>query len=238
MEPLSLMQYDRTKIPNLHENATKYFIIYSPFRLEGSNEKFLCQLSDTIKNVKCIQLDYIEFPNNIIPTENKTFFVVEDDYANYNTPSMFSYSFPKIFYTAQQTAALLQSELNTWSPGGYTYTVSVDTSNYFIITSTGQFSISGTLLVNIGFLDLVTIDNFYPSPVPNHCTPLTDNLRSLQPVLFRYMGVAISISPFSSETVINAKHYIRPTTFICPLTTNYGEMQFYYNNAPLICFDF
>jgi len=210
----------------------KYVDIYSAYRPLDPNEtvnNFTCILSKPLYNVKSIGLDYCFFSNNICVFEYSVFKWTENGYpAPTGVAPIISFTFPQnTFLTPAQSAAYIESNMNSLSPGGYTYTVTVDSSGYYNFTSTGNFSIyclNPNCAYFIGLTEVADGRQIYGPSVPQFSTPLGTALKPNWPCFNRSAGVSIELEGFSSNVQSNCT-YNPSFQFIVPITTNYGDVQ-------------
>ena len=212
--------------------AHKYFTVYSGYRPVGEPipEEFSCELTQPLLDCKEIKLDFVQFPNCIVPLEGLTFSWVENSY----TDPVTSFTFPSTFLTSPQIVAYIQSEMTSLSPNSYVYTVTLDTTTSIITwASTGSFSLYTQGITTSGYnLGLNQISDgrlIYPG-VPAYFSPLASSYISPWPVFNREWGVAIHVRPWSSDTCSNDT-YLDTHQFVVPITSNYGDIQYFELNS-------
>ena len=220
--------------PDIPYKFADIYSAYRPLPAEETVNNFTCILSKPMYNIKSIGLDYCAFANNICVFERTVFEWTEDNYpAPTGTGTITSFGFPlNTFFTPAQAAAYIQTNMNTLSPSGYTYTVSIDSSGYYNFTSTGTFSIYCYNLNSGFFIGLTEIADgrqIYGDTVPRFCTPLGTSLRPEWPCFNRPWGISIELEGFSSNVQGNCT-YSPSFQFIVPITTNYGEMQEFFRS--------
>lgn len=204
----------------------KYFTVYSGYRPIGelNPEEFSCELTQPLLDVREIRLDYVQFPNCIVPLEGLTFSWAEDSYVDPLT----TFSFPDTFMSPLQTLTYIQTQMNTLSPAGYTYTLSLDgTTGIITWASTGPFTLyEGGITTsgyNFGLNQIADGRNIYPG-VPQYYTPLGVSFTAPWPLFNREWGVAIHVRPWSSDTCSNDT-YLDTHQFVIPLGgSNYGDI--------------
>lgn len=208
----------------------KTFIISSAYRTCGSETSFFAQLNQAIMNVRSIQLDMCQFNNNIIPTEGSVFYWVESSYAA--TP--FSFTFPdNTFYTISDLATYIQTQMTAIGTG--TYTVTVNSSNYFEFTSNVPFSLIGNLPNNniyyiLGFSALANASYVGPFPgIPPGYSFLNTSLQGFDPFNNRINGLGVSLSPLTTNGISNSVNNVSYTWYV-PVLRNYGEVEYFAAN--------
>ncbi len=210
---------------NVDSNYThKFFTVYSGYRPaeELSPMQFSVELTQPLLDIKEVKLEYVTFANNIAPLEGLSFSWSE---INYISPTT-TFIFPSYFMSPAQLMAYIQNQMNTLSPNGYTYTVTIDAVTGLInFTSTGLFSLDleGTLTsgYNLGMNQLSDGRNLYPG-VPKHRSPLGNIFTTPWPIFNREWGLALHIRPWTSDCCSNDT-YLDNHQFVIPLSsTDYG----------------
>lgn len=214
----------------IDKNADKTFIISSAYRTSGTETSFNVQLNQPIRNVRSVQLDMVQFNNNICPTEGSIFRWVETSYGG----TQLSFTFPEdTFYTATQLATYIQTQMNTIGTG--TYTVSITASNYFVFTSNVPFSLicnqpNNNIFYILGFQQQANNVFIQPFPgVPPGFTYLNTTTQAPDPLNNRINGLGISLSPLSTSSINNTTNNISYNYYV-PVLHNYTEVEYFAAN--------
>lgn len=214
----------------------KFFTIYSGYRVstELNPTEFSVELTQPLLDVREITLEYAQFPNCIVPLQGTKFYFSESGYAG--TPVGFT--FPSVFMSPNQLMVYMENQMNSLSPNGYTYTVTIDAVSGLITwASTGNFTINytydqpynqsgyflGTTLLADGKI-------IYPG-VPAYFSPNGTSFTSPWPINNRLYGIAVRIRPWTADICSNSD-YLDNHLFVIPLGKyNYGEIVEFNHNS-------
>lgn len=209
--------------------AHKFFTVYSGYRDndELNPAEFTVELTQPLLDIREIKLEYAQFANTIVPLQGTKFYFSESGYAG----SVVGFTFPNYFMSPNQLMVYIQDQMNTLSPNGYTYTVTIDAVTGLITwSSTGNFTInyvfdqqynqSGYFL---GTTLLVDGKIIYPG-VPAYFSPNGTTFTSPWPINNRLYGLAVRLRPWTGDICSNSD-YLDNHLFILPLGKyNYGEI--------------
>lgn len=216
---------------SIDKNPDRTFLVSSAYRTTGTETNFKTNLSQSILNIRSIQLEMAEFTNYICPSEGSVFNWVELSYSG----SMLSFSFPAdTFYTIDQLITYIQTQMN--AIGTLTYSIAYNSSNYITFTANGAFSLICNKLDNniyyiLGFTPYAnSIPQFITSTPPPGYTFLNSSVTAPYPFDNRAIGLGIVIGPLTTNTTSNNPTNNVSTTFYIPLTHNYTEVEYFASN--------
>lgn len=209
----------------------KTLIISSAYRNTGTETSFNIQLNQAISNVRTIQLQMCQVNNMVCPTEGSVFYWVEASYSA--TP--FSFSFPdNTFYTVPEIATYIQTQMN--AIGTLSYTVTINSSNYFQFSANGAFSLvcnqsNNNIFYILGLGAYANNIPVFPTSLPpKGYTFLNTSLSCPEPVNNRIAGIGISVTPLSSNSISNSPS--NPSyNFYVPYLQNYSRVEYFSANS-------
>lgn len=204
----------------------KFFTIQSGYRVSTdiNPAEFTVELTQPLLDVRQITLEYAQFPNTIVPMQGTSFRFSET--VGYAGPTV-GFTFPNVFMAPSDLMTYIETQMNTLSPNGYTYTVTIDAVTGIISwTSTGDFTIYTIDDTSGYYLGLTLISDgrlIYPG-VPANYTPFGTTFTAPWPINNRIPGLAVRIRPWTADVCSNSD-YLDNHLFVIPMGKyNYGEI--------------
>lgn len=217
--------YDRSGQRYKTDHVQKKVYVHSTDRIGGTSTRFRVSISDTIENVKSVDLHYCAIPNTQYLIEvgiNDTFSLTE--LANPPVNVVLTEG----SYSASELEVELKTQLDSVSPTVSTYTVVLNpTTLKLIITSTGpqfDFTFTGT-----GFYVLEQYIGFNTGVNSSVLVGGVQTLQSPNVInLARDTELFIKFTNFSN--IVRGSDG-RASCFIVPVTTNFGSFTIFNENS-------
>ena len=208
----------------LNDHVQRKVYINSRDRTAGSNTQFRIYISDTIENVKSIELHHASIPHTIYLIRagvNDTFDLVE------NGVGTATITISEGSYTAAQMEAELKTQLDATSLAGATYTVSISsTTAKMTVTSNGpQFDFDFNVVTDYA------VENYLGFASGVNSSTIVSSVETLvSPYVVDLSPMTELFIKFSNFTNIVRSSNGQPSCFVIPVNVNFGEY-IQYNQA-------
>lgn len=167
-------------------------------------------------DVSWIRLFSFSYVNSFYVFQN-----TKNNFISYEEPAgggIVNFSLTPGTYTVSEIQTWLQAQLNSTSPNGYTYIVSVDeNTKKFTISSTNNFVLdfsgTGTMWYELGFNNEIT------SPAISHTSQRTYDLAGPRYIYIQFKNSEIATTSYMTRA--GRWH------FIIPINAGYGEIDYF-----------